>query len=419
MFAQGFDKVDNSSRLSALTGAYAVLGARTMGARVFFSVVAPFAERVYLMGSFNGWSESLGLEKNEQGVWQTSVAREEISDGDKYKFKAYVNGEVIYLSDPYAKESDCEPYFNSIYRESDCDKLCDKVALGFPLNVYEIVPDKWFCYDDRGAVDYETLAREILPYLLQMGYTHVCLSGECKDEQGGEAAFKVFADMMRSAQIGVLAKESFKLCDRSCVDGTVATFEGAESFSGLVHKIYFKGADETVIVKDSAAYRKILRENEFGRSLRENAVAQAGLLMKEGRMLTRMGCEAGTDVGDGVFAPRVFEPDENARFQLFCSELAGIYLSNPEIWESPMICEVDDGGVRVTRRYAHDFEMILVSDLLGNGGGARIPAMGEWRVILDSSDILGYKNALVSYAEDGYINILLPQYGAAILERIK
>ena len=418
MFAQGFDKVDDSSRLSVLAGAYAALGARTRGARVFFGVMAPFAERVYLTGSFNGWSESASLEKNEHGIWQTSISREEISDGDKYKFKAYVNGEVIYLSDPYASESDGEPYFNAIYREPD-GELGDESSCRIPLNVYEIVPDKWLCYDGRGAVDYETLARELLPYLLQMGYTHVCVSGECREEQGGESAFKIFADMMHSAKIGVLVREDFKMKDRACIDGTVAVSEDAESFSGLVHKICFEGASSPVTVKDSVAYRRLLRETGCGKSLRENAVAQANLLFREGRMLTRMGCEAGIDTMGGVFNRRLFESDENARFQLFCSELAEIYLSNPEIWECSAISAADDGGVRVIRRYAPDIEMILVSDLLGNGGGARIPVDGGWRVKLDASDILGYKNALVSYAEDGYINILLPQYGAVIIERIK
>ena len=135
-------------------------------------------------------------------------------------------------------------------------------------------------------------------------------------------------------------------------------------------------------------------------------------------MLTRMGCEAGR-CDCALFDRHAFEPNENARFQLFCSNLADAYLSNPEIWRGSAISERDSYLIRETRRCESDFEMILVCDLSGNGGEAHIYADGEWRVNLDSSDLLGYKNAIISRGTGKMIHVSLPEYGAVLLERIK
>ena len=136
-------------------------------------------------------------------------------------------------------------------------------------------------------------------------------------------------------------------------------------------------------------------------------------------MLTRMGCEAGHEEPVGVFDRHTFESAENARFQLYCAELSGAYLKNPEIWQGSGISESDSYGIRVTRRYADDTELILVTDLWGNGGRLAIPAEGEWRVMLDSSRTLGHHGATVSCENNMSIRIALDSYGALLLERIK
>ena len=413
MFAQSLDKVDDSGKLYALTGAYADLGACKTGAHVFFRVLAPFADEVYLIGSFNNWDESIPLEKGELGIWQVGISECDISDGAGYKFKARVGGEEIYLGDPYAAECDGEPYFNAIYREGRTEDSALRGA-DKPFNVYEIESDKWLCYDGCREIDYETLARELLPYLLQMGYTHVCLSGAFNPNQGGSQSFNRFASMMRSASIGVLIRGEIPEDSVAFVDGVLKE----ESFSRLVHKISLEG-ELPVYIMDSGAYRKHFREASYNKKLRRRAAAMAYQLFKEGRMLTRMGCEAGHEEPAGVFDRHTFESAENARFQLYCAELSGAYLKNPEIWQGSGISESDSYGIRVTRRYADDTELILVTDLWGNGGRLAIPAEGEWRVILDSSRILGYHGATVSYENNMSIRIALDSYGALLLERIK
>ena len=416
MFAQGLDKVDDSENLSAFAGACAILGARKEGACVFFGVLAPFADEVFLVGSFDGWGDGIRLERGEMGIWSARASADTISVGDRYKFKAKVGEDTVYLSDPYAKEKDGEPYFDAVY--TGCDACFDSEDYVRPINAYEIEADRWLCYDGRGAVDYATLSRELVPYLLQMGYTHVCLSGDCNHAQGGKESLEEFIRAMHSASIGVLARGGFSLEDGLNFDGILADVPQKESSDELVHRIEFEEPGAAVTICGSGAYNKFFRPAEEDRVLRRDAAAMVYLLFKEGRMLTRMGGEAGRE-GCTAFDRHVFEPADNARFQRFCSELAEAYLSNPEIWEGSAIGERDSYLIRETRRCANDFEMILVCDLSGNGGEACVYADGEWRVRLDSSNLLGYQSAVVSRDNRKAIRISLPEYGAVLLERIK
>jgi len=419
MFAQGFDKVDDSETLSALTGAYADLGAHKRGAYVFFGVFAPFADEVCLSGSFNDWKADLKLSKNALGIWKTKIKDTEISDGDVYKFKATVGTEEIYLSDPYANETDGDPYFNSVYREFNNSDNDAAVCQEGPLTVYEIESDGWLCYDGRSNIDYETLSRELLPYLLQMGYTHVCVSGACNQAQGGADAFAKFVNAMHSAGVGVFVRAPFDLAETCNVDGELSSKCETECFCKHEHKIEFEGSRASGLVKDSCAYLGDFLGLAGESGMRKNAAAMCYLLFKEGRMLTRMGCENGCDDAVNVFDRHSFESERSARFQLFSSELNRVYLSNPEIFEGSMICESENYRIRITGRNSEDFEMVLVTDLSGNGGYARIYATGEWRVVLDSSGILGYDSAEITRENDRIIRVRMPQYGAVLLERIK
>lgn len=416
MFAQGMDKVDDSGKLSALTGAYADLGARKEGACVFFRVSAPFADEVILFGSFNGWGDGISLEKGDHGIWQTNIPSDMIPDGCKFKFEAKVGDATVYLSDPYAAEDDGEPYFNSVYREAAQNTLA--VSQSGPLNVYGLDPDRWFCYDGCREVDYKTLSRELLPYLLQMGYTHVYIFGRLNERQGGESGFIEFVDALHSASIGVFTDEGFGLTDKSYIDGIITRVDSNECSCGLVHKISSKDGEREINILGSGAYINCFNVASADKQMRRRAAAMAYLLFKEGRMLTRMGCETGRG-GIDVFDLRSFESAACASFQIFCSELAEIYLSNPEIGSGSALTESCGYGIRITARHAEELDLVLVTDHSGNGGLATLPVSGEWRVILDSSRLLGYESAVVSSYNDKSICIALPSYGAVLLERIK
>ena len=75
-----------------------------------FRVWAPNADRVFLVGDFNEWSEDIPLHKvTLGGVWETAVFSKKISVGDKYKFKIYNGARVLYKADPYARVAGAPP----------------------------------------------------------------------------------------------------------------------------------------------------------------------------------------------------------------------------------------------------------------------------------------------------------------------
>ena len=79
------------------------MGAILEDGAVTFRVWAPHAEKVFVGGNFNDWSENeISLEKEENGYW--SAITEKASEGDEYKFFIQFEGEILSRNDPYAFE---------------------------------------------------------------------------------------------------------------------------------------------------------------------------------------------------------------------------------------------------------------------------------------------------------------------------
>ena len=94
-------------------------GAHKRGAYVVFRYFDPFADRVFVAGSFNGWCESVPMEKARDGVWTATVSKDDCPVGTKYKYKVYEDGKERYVSDPYGEKTDGEPYHNSVLCKTD------------------------------------------------------------------------------------------------------------------------------------------------------------------------------------------------------------------------------------------------------------------------------------------------------------
>jgi len=475
MCSEEFSLVDSPNEFSVLTGACPHLGAHKRGTRVFFGILSPFADAVYLVGSFNDWRESDRLERNEFGVWQTSISADEIKDGDKYKFRAYFGDQVAYLTDPYAEENDGEPFFNSVYRERSAKE--ENIYQGgredgcgiYPLNIYGINVSELFLKEGR-APDFTDLGNELIPYLLQMGYTHVSISGipggygdacdNFNNDTDGEHSMLSFVRALHSSFIGafadwnVIGSDEDGICDvEVCVrkalnivdslelDGFVIDSDdarGAEFFSELVHTVKSKRPGVSFIVRAAAgcdvsfadatvsecdAYRKLFRQRGDAEwRSRMNAASLSYLLFKEGRMLTRSGYERGCEHAIDTLRREAFEAEVNADLQFFCSELFDLYLSSPEVFgygdSRAVSVEMDCCGIRVIKRCSDAYGFILAADPLGCGGDIRLPATGRWNILLDSTALLCRGSAAVRCDTDDEVYLSLPPYGAVILERI-
>ena len=166
--------------------AYAILGchrAQCDGKDGYiFRVWAPHAQSVSVTGDWNFWNpDDLPMTYLEYGVWEAfSVYAKE---GDAYKFCVRrADGSTVYKSDPYGFRTCALPdtsnrvctlegfeWNDTAYRRQQAKRH----LLDSPMNIYEMHFGSWRRKPDGSCYRYDELADELIPYLLDMGYTHV------------------------------------------------------------------------------------------------------------------------------------------------------------------------------------------------------------------------------------------------------
>lgn len=148
---------------------------------VRFAVYAPNARCVSVIGEFNNWDgRRHPMQSNEDGIWRIFVP--ELQAGDRYKFELKDAREhpLPHKSDPYNFYCEQHPSFNSIvhdhsqYQWGDADwQNRDIVApTKAPMSVYEVHAGSWK-HKDGKPMTYRELADELVPYLVDMNFTHV------------------------------------------------------------------------------------------------------------------------------------------------------------------------------------------------------------------------------------------------------
>ena len=149
---------------------------------IAFSVWAPNAKAVYLVGDFNNWDEtSHALERFENsGIWTTFTT--ELKEGDNYKYNVIgYDGVSRFKSDPYGTYSELRPNTASIVYESSDYKWNDKNYLDEknkkdlnrePINIYEVHLGSWKRKSNGDFYKFDELY-EMIDYAKDMGYTHI------------------------------------------------------------------------------------------------------------------------------------------------------------------------------------------------------------------------------------------------------
>lgn len=150
---------------------------------VQFAVWAPSAERVSVVGDFNGWH---GLRhpmrcRGSSGVWELFIPG--LQPGDNYKFEIRNNqtGAVFTKTDPYAKAMELRPHTASIICNPDFDWadqawLEKRQAADWqhqPINIYEVHLGSWQKDDQGQFLNYREIAHRLVDYVQWMGYTHI------------------------------------------------------------------------------------------------------------------------------------------------------------------------------------------------------------------------------------------------------
>lgn len=162
--------------------AYEYLGAHPVDGGVCFRVWAPNVQWAGVAGDFNGWQpDKAPMTKISSGVWECFVDGVNRYDAYKYYFRT-ADGREFYKSDPFAFHCETRPGTASkYYGELDFD-WSDKGWLrkrkkadiySSPMNIYEVHAGSWQLYDDGNPLSYRDLAYRLIPYVKDMGYTHI------------------------------------------------------------------------------------------------------------------------------------------------------------------------------------------------------------------------------------------------------
>jgi len=194
--------------------AYRVLGSHAMQINgipgVRFAVWAPNAERISVIGEFNRWDGRIHsmAAHGSSGVWELFIP--EIEQGTLYKFEIRNHaGTLLVKTDPYANAFELRPgtaaragsAIHHTWQDAEWIEQRSKWDwLHAPLNIYEMHAGSWKRHPDGRLYTYRELAENLVPYLKDMGYTHVELmpvSEHPLDESWGYQATGYFAATSR------------------------------------------------------------------------------------------------------------------------------------------------------------------------------------------------------------------------------
>ena len=163
--------------------AYNLLGCHPENGGAWFRVWAPNAKEISVVGDFNAWDASQSKMKKIQntGIWEVFV--QSVKQFDNYKYQILTaDDKTLFKADPYAVHSETnwgtaskvyelgdyewtdKKYYENKAKENHYEK---------PMNVYEVNFVSWKKHEDGSLYTYRELADELIPYVSEMGYTHI------------------------------------------------------------------------------------------------------------------------------------------------------------------------------------------------------------------------------------------------------
>jgi 1,4-alpha-glucan branching enzyme len=170
-----------------------------------FAVWAPHAQAVRVVGDFNGWDgvQHTMRRLDSNGVWELFVPG---LDSGTYKFDILTQaGEWIRKADPMARFTEVPPRTASVigeahYEWADGDWLAARAERdphNSPMSVYEMHAGSW-----RPGLGYRQLADELVPYLVELGYTHVEFLPLAEHPFGGSWGYQVTSYYAPTSRFG-------------------------------------------------------------------------------------------------------------------------------------------------------------------------------------------------------------------------
>ncbi len=154
------------------------------GGGIYFAVWAPNAHAVSVAGSFNAWNHGahrLACRTDGSGIWEGVIA--DALPGDLYKYIITApDGTIFEKADPFAFRSELAPGTASVIWDmthswNDNTWMVKRKPFGFnkPMSIYEVHLGSWGRqqHDPKAFLSYRQLAETLVPYVKEMGFTHV------------------------------------------------------------------------------------------------------------------------------------------------------------------------------------------------------------------------------------------------------
>jgi 1,4-alpha-glucan branching enzyme len=206
-------------------GAHRIRVGSTMG--VHFAVWAPNADRVSVIGDFNAWDGRVHPMRMlvDSGVWELFVP--DLADGEKYKFEVRARtGDVLKKTDPYGVAFEVPPQSAAIVRDISGYPWRDSGWMtrrgerhhwfDRPMAIYEAHLGSWARVPDEGNrfLSYRELAHRLIPYVKDLGFTHLELLPVMEHPFSGSWGYQVIGFFAPTSRFGT--PEDFKYFVDEC-----------------------------------------------------------------------------------------------------------------------------------------------------------------------------------------------------------
>ena len=192
---------------------------------VRFAVWAPNAQRVSVVGDFNGWDGRRHpmRKRHGPGVWELFIPR--IGPGVFYKYEMTgPGGELLPLkADPVAWAAQIPPQTASIVADdlpfawTDAEWVANRAARqseGAPISIYEVHAGSWSPAASMGVDGWDRLADQLVPYAAGLGFTHIELLPIMEHPFGGSWGYQPLGQFAPSSRLG--PPEAFALFVDRC-----------------------------------------------------------------------------------------------------------------------------------------------------------------------------------------------------------
>ena len=193
---------------------YQTFGAHPVSGGIRFTVWCPGAKDVSVIGDFSGWEPLPLLAQGSTGVFSAVIPQ--AKEGDLYKYRiTSAHGETFDKADPYAFSAEVRPgtasrvvsldgyaWGDGSYRRSKRQTKTPR-----PMNIYEVHLGSWKQQEnpedpDFPFLSYRQLAEELIPYVRDMGYTHIELMPVLEHPFDGSWGYQVTGFFAPTSRFG-------------------------------------------------------------------------------------------------------------------------------------------------------------------------------------------------------------------------